>query len=368
MIKDQPSATTSTKASKKELSYIQKVWQTVGIVALLVVVILIARVAFNVLLMIMAGTLISTFFHGLGDLIERKTKLRRRWAMLISVLGSFAILGLLLWFMGTKIQEQVTELSSSLPHTVSNVKAKMSESPIGQKILDSLDGDNSQKLMTTAQSFFSTSFGVLGNMYIMLFLGIFFTANPSLYKNGILLLIPSSNKALGKHIMNRISLSLKGWLKGMMVSIVLVTILISTGLTIMHIPVALVLGLITGILELVPNFGSIIAMVPGVLLALTVSTNTGVIVAIIYVGSQTINANIVNPLIQKKMINLPPALTLISQLIMGALSGALGIILAVPLLAILIILIDELYVKRINNDEDLQPTVAKEAKAAISTK
>jgi predicted PurR-regulated permease PerM len=368
MTKDQPHASQSAKASKKELSYIQKVWQTVGIVALLVVVILIARVAFNVLLMIMAGTLISTFFHGLGDLIERKTKLRRRWAMIISVAGSFAILGALLWFMGTKIQHQVAELSSSLPHTVNNVKAKMAESPIGQKILDSVDGDNSQKLMTTAQSFFSTSFGVLGNMYIMLFLGIFFTANPSLYKNGILLLIPSQNKEMGVHIMNRISLSLKGWLKGMMVSIVLVTILITTGLSIMHIPVALVLGLITGILELVPNFGSIIAMVPGVLLALTVSTNTGIVVALIYIGSQTINANIVNPLIQKKMINLPPALTLISQLIMGALSGALGIILAVPLLAILIILIDELYVKRINGDDDLQPVVAKEAQAKISTK
>lgn len=367
MTKDQSHNQSSSRTAKKELSYIQKVWQTVAIVALLVVVILIARVAFNVLLMVMAGSLIATYFHGLGDLIERKTKLKRRWAMLISVLGSFAVFGLLLWFMGTKIQQQVAELSNTLPHTVNNVKAKMSESSIGQKILASVSGDNSQKLMTTAQSFFSTSFGVLGDIYIILFLGIFFTSNPSLYKNGILLLIPENNKELGGHIMNRISLSLKGWLKGMMISIVLVATLISTGLTIMHIPVALVLGLITGILELVPNFGSIIAMIPGVLLALTVSTNTGIVVALIYIGSQTITANIVNPLIQKKMINLPPALTLISQLIMGALSGALGIILAVPLLAILIILVDELYVKRINRDGDLQPKVSQETKAKIDT-
>ncbi|MBC7422735.1 MAG: AI-2E family transporter, partial [Ferruginibacter sp.] len=63
--------------------------------------------------------------------------------------------------------------------------------------------------------------------------------------------------------------------------------------------------------------------------------------------SQTIVSNIVTPLIQKRMINLPPALTLISQLIMGTMSGALGIILAVPLLSILVILVDELYVKQI---------------------
>ena len=116
----------------------------------------------------------------------------------------------------------------------------------------------------------------------------------------------------------------------------------------MGIPVALILGLITGILELIPNIGSLIAMIPGVLLALTIGFNTAIIVALIYIVSQTIVANIVTPLIQRKIINLPPALTLISQLIMATLSGALGIILAVPLLAILVILIDELYVKQIN--------------------
>jgi len=83
-------------------------------------------------------------------------------------------------------------------------------------------------------------------------------------------------------------------------------------------------------------------------LALTISFNTAIIVSIIYIASQTIVSNIISPLIQKKMIRLPPALTLISQLIMATLSGALGIILAVPLLAIIIILVDELYVKKIN--------------------
>lgn len=347
MTRNQPD-THKAPAAKKELSYIEKVWHTVAIVALLAIIILIARVAFNVLLMVLAGALIATFFHGLGDMIQRKTKLSRRFAMIISVAGSFAIMGVLLWFMGTKIQQQVAELSNTLPHTLNTAKTKLASTPAGQKLLESISGDNSQKLMATAQSFFSTSFGVIGDMYIILFLGIFFTTNPSLYKNGILVLIPADRKEKGKHIMDRVSLSLKGWLKGMMVSIVLVTILISIGLTIIGLPVAMVLGIITGLLELVPNLGSLLAMIPGVLLALTISTNMAIVVALLYIASQTITANIVNPLIQKKMINLPPALTLISQLIMGAISGALGVILAVPLLAIVIILIDELYVQKIS--------------------
>lgn len=350
MTKTQPDSPQTHYPSKKELNYIQKVWHTVGIVALLAIVILVMRVAFNVLLMVLAGALIATFFHGLGDMIQRKTKLSRRLAMMIAVAGSFAIMGTLLWFMGTKIQGQITELSSTLPHTLGNAKAKMASTPLGKKLLESVTGDNSQKLMATAQSFFSTSFGVIGDIYIILFLGIFFTTNPSLYKNGLLLLVPEDRKEKGKHIIDRVSLSLKGWLKGMMISIILVTILISTGLTIIGLPVAMVLGLITGILEIVPNLGSLLAMIPGVLLALTISTNTAIVVALLYIASQTITANIVNPLIQKKMINLPPALTLTSQLVMGAISGALGVILAVPLLAIVIILIDELYVKKINKE------------------
>ena len=332
--------------------YPAKVWQTVAIVSLCVIVVLVVRVAFNVLLMALAGVLIAIYFHGLGDNIQRWFKLKKRLpAMIISIVGSFIILGVLLWFMGTKIQAQVTELTNTLPATVANAKAKLSQTPIGNKLLQYLSGDNSKQMLNTAQSLFTTGFGVLGDLYIILFLGIFFTANPSLYKDGILLLVPQNKKEQGKHIIDRISLSLKGWLKGMLLSMLLITVLIAIGLSIVGVPVALALALITGILELVPNLGSFIAMIPGTLLAFTMGTQTGIIVAIIYIVAQTIVANIVTPIIQRKIINMPPALTLISQLVMAAVSGALGIILAVPLLAIAMILTDELYVKKISKRE-----------------
>ncbi|GAC1307282.1 MAG: hypothetical protein NVSMB24_18850 [Mucilaginibacter sp.] len=181
---------------KKELSYIEKVWQTVAIAAMLVVFILIARVAFNVLLMALAGSLIAVYFHGLGDMIQRKTSLRRSFAMIISIAGTFIVVSILFWFIGAKIQTQVTELSNTLPHTISTAKAKLASTPAGQKLLEYSAGDNSQKLMATVQTFFSTSFGVIGDMYIILFLGIFFTASPSLYKNGILALVPENKKPI----------------------------------------------------------------------------------------------------------------------------------------------------------------------------
>jgi predicted PurR-regulated permease PerM len=332
---------------EKELTYIQKVWHTVAIVALLVVIILVTRVAFNVLLMVLAGSLIAVYFHGLGDIIQRRTKLPRRWSMILSVVGSFIFLGVLLWFMGTKIQSQIAVLAESLPNTIGTVREKLDGSSTGKKVLTYLSGDNSEKLFSTAQRFFSTSFGVLGNLYIIVLVAAFFTANPSLYKEGMIRLIPRKNRPLARTCLDRITAVLKGWLKGTMLSMVLITFLIAMGLTIMGIPAALVLALFTGLLKLIPNFGSAAAMVPGVLLALTISTDTFIVVSLIYIVSQTVVSSIVTPLIQKRMINLPPALTIISQVIMGTLSGALGIILAVPLLAILIILVDELYVKKV---------------------
>jgi predicted PurR-regulated permease PerM len=170
-----------------------------------------------------------------------------------------------------------------------------------------------------------------------------------LYKKGILSLFPQDKKNTGELILHRIGKSLKGWLKSMLISMVVITILLAGSLALIGLSNTIALGLFAGMLEIIPNFGPMIAMIPGVLLGLTISTKTAVIVALIYITCQTIVGSVVTPLVQKKIIHLPPAVTFISQLIMGILSGVLGIILAVPILSIIIILIDELYVKRNNH-------------------
>jgi predicted PurR-regulated permease PerM len=331
--------------TKKELSFTVKVWQTTAIVCLTLTIILILRVAFNILLMALAGVLIAVYFHGLAGLIAVKTKMNRKLALFISIIGSIVLLGLLSWFVGSKVQRQVAELSNTLPQTIKVARVKIANTPVGAKLIEYTSGNNSQKLVDTVTTFFSTSFGVLGDLYIILFLGIFFTSDPSLYKNGILFLFPSRMKSTGTNMLKRIESALKGWLKSILISIVLIAILVAIGLSLIGLPGTTVLGLITGLLEIIPNFGPVIAMIPGVLLGLTISTKTALIVAVIYIACQTIVGNIALPLLQKRIIHIPPALTLLSQLIMGILSGLLGIILAVPLLAILIIVIDELYIK-----------------------
>lgn len=332
--------------------FLQRVFMGAGAIALMVILILIIRVAFNVLLMVLAGTLIAVYFNGLADVVERHTPLSRRISMLISVIGTFALIGLLFWFMGTKIQHQINALSQDFPRLISKLESQVRELPMGAKMLDNVSGDNSQKVVNTAQNFFRTSFGVLGDIYIIIFLGIFFTVSPSLYKNGIIKLVPRKGQPKAREIIDRLSLVLKGWLKGMMIAMVLIAVLSFAGLTIIGIPMALALAVIAGILNFIPNFGPIMAMVPAVLLGLVDSTQTAIIVAALYILIQTLESNVITPTIQRRMINLPPALLIISQLMMGTLSGALGIILATPMLAIVMVLVEELYAKE-NNKEDI---------------
>jgi predicted PurR-regulated permease PerM len=336
----------SDNSVKKELPSAAKVWQTTAIICLFIIILLILRIAFNIILMAFAGVLIAVYFQGLADFLEKKLKLNRKLAFITSITGSLLLFVLLIWFIGATIQRQAIELSDVLPNTVNTAREKLSHSIMGQKILKYSSGDNSQKLLDTVSTLFSTSFGVVGELYIILFFGIFFTADPSLYKNGILSFFPRNKKNTGEIILQRIGTALKGWLKSILISMVLITILLAGSLALIRLPVTIVLGLFAGMLEIIPNFGPMIAMIPGVLLALTISTKTAIIAAAIYITCQTIVGSLVVPLVQKKIIHLPPAVTFLSQLIMGFLFGVLGIILAVPILSIIIIVVDELYMKR----------------------
>ncbi len=180
----------------------------------------------------------------------------------------------------------------------------------------------------------------------MLFIGIFFTVSPKTYVDGFIKLIPAKAKAKTEDVVNKIGLTLTKWLKGQLLAMLIVAILTAIGLTIVGIPMALVLALIAGLLNFIPNFGPLIAMIPAVLVALMQGVNTALFVAGLYILIQMIESNLITPQIQKKLINMPPALIIIAQLFMGVLTGGLGLILATPLTAILMVVIQETYVKK----------------------
>lgn len=326
--------------------FTQKVWITMGIVTLLVLLIFILKAAFNVLLMVFAGSLMAIYFHGLANLLARKIKLKHHWCLLIGVITTLLLIAMLFWFLGAKISMQIGELSQDIPEILQDVRSRLQNTELGRKLLFYLRDGNNEKMINSFQDIFRTSFGVVGDIYIILFIGIFFTVNPKLYIDGIIKLIQPKGKAHARTVIRRLDYTLKGWLKGMLIAMLLIAILSFIGLRIIGIPMSLALAFFAGLLNFVPNFGPIIAMIPAVLIGFTESTNAALLVALLYIAIQAIESNIVTPTIQNVMIKIPPALIIISQVFFGALTGGLGILLATPLLVVIIVLVDELYVKK----------------------
>lgn len=327
----------------------KRVWTAAGIVALVIVLLWILKAIFNVLLLILAGALIALYFQGVSGLLHTRIGLPRKWSLPISVIGSLLLLIGFFWLAGSKIQKQAAQLSETLPATVQKVREQLNKSTIGRKVLEQASSSsNMQKTTSIAQSFFRSTFGVLGDVYVVLFLSIFFTAGPRAYVSGFLKLIPPNAKPRADHVITTVGATLTKWLKGQILAMLIVAVLTLIGLMIIGVPMALVLALIAGLLNFIPNFGPLIAMIPAVLVGLMQSPTTALLVAGLYILVQVLESNLVTPQIQKKLISIPPALIIISQLIMGVLTGGWGLVLATPLVAMVIVIVRELYVKQLH--------------------
>jgi len=332
--------------SENNLSFQKKVWIATGILALAIIVLLLLKATFNVFLLVLAGTLIAIFFRGLSNLIQRKTKWKEGICAAISIVGTLLIVAGLFWLIGAKVQEQITELMETLPKTIDNAKANLNESSIGEKIVDKLSSKNSMdKAQVFAGQFFQSTFGVFGDIYVILFIGIFFTISPKTYTEGMVQLIPPNGQEKADQVLDKLGEQLLNWLKGKLFSMFVVFVLTAIGLAIIGIPLWLVLALLAGLISFIPNFGPLIALIPALLVALMQSPQTAALVAGLYILIQFIESNFITTLVQKKLLNMPPALIIIAQLLMGALTGAWGLVLATPLTVIVIVLVQELYLK-----------------------
>jgi len=338
---------TNKTENANQYSYPQKVWIGGGIIALIVILILLLKATFNVLLLVLAGSLIAVYFRGLSGLIQRKTKWKEGVCVAISIIGTLLLIVLLFWLIGAKVQSQIAELSDTLPKTVEQAKQKLNQSPLGQKLVQKISSPKAQQqAQTIAQSFFKTTFGVLGDIYVILFIGIFFTASPKIYKEGIVKLVPPKSKSKAEDVLNGAGDNLKKWLKGKLFAMLVVFILTAIGLVILGMPMWLALALIAGILNFIPNFGPLIALIPAALIGLSQDTSTAIWVAALYISVQVAESNFITPMVQQKLISIPPALIIIAQMLMAPLTGGWGLVLATPLMVILIVVVQKLYINK----------------------
>lgn len=346
----------SPKTDKQNTDNFQKkVWITVGIVSFTLISLLVLKTTFNVFLLILAGTLIAIFFRGVSSFIERKTGFKENIAVLISILGTLLIVAGLFYLIGAKVQTQIADLVDTLPRTIENVKDRMNNSTVGSEAIDSMSSpDSTKKVQGFAGKFFQSTFGVFGDLYVILFIAIFFTIAPQTYTEGVIQLVPKRGQDKARQIMEKLSKQLRNWLKGKLFSMFVVFILTAIGLAAIGMPLWLVLALLAGLISFIPNFGPIIALIPAVLVALLQSPQTALLVAGLYMLIQFVESNFITTLVQQKLINMPPALIIIAQLLMGALTGGWGLVLATPVTVIVIVLVQELYINERTSNSSSQ--------------
>ena len=156
---------------------------------------------------------------------------------------------------------------------------------------------------------------------MILFLGIFFTVSPKTYQKGIVRLAPKRGRGKAEDIFDKLGHSLRNWLKGRIFSMCVVFILTAIGPVIIGVPMWTALALIAGLLNFIPNFGPLIALIPAVLVALMQGADTAATIAGLYILVQVAESNFITPAVQHKLINIPPALIIIAQLLVGTLTG-----------------------------------------------
>jgi len=337
-------------------SFAKKVLIAVGITLACVLVLIFIGTIFNVLLIVIAAVLVAVFFDGMARAIHHRTSISISWSRVVAVFGFLIVAGVISFALAPYVGSQAKQLRTQLPSSVKEVKQKVQQLPMGEEVLKYAEQqDFKNKLGQNTKKFFSAVFGVFGTLadiYIILFMGFLILASPQIYVDGIIHLVPKEKRKRAREVMQTLGQTLRSWLTGKLLSMLIVAVFTWIGLWIIGIPLALILGITAGILAFVPNFGPLIALVLGVMIAATQGTDKMLWTAAVYIIAQVVESNFLTPMIQRHQVSLPMAMILLAQLVLGVYTGALGLILATPLFAIVMVLIKMLYVEDILGDHE----------------
>ncbi|MDZ4753039.1 MAG: AI-2E family transporter [Phycisphaerae bacterium] len=341
----------STSPSSRAPSFKNRIFQTTLIVVAVTVVTICIWYASDVLLVLFAGILVAIFLRGLGHTLSRLTGFREGWSLAIVFLTLVGVMALGFWLLAPEVSRQIDELSRSLPDSMAKLHRHLDQTGWGQWLVSQFSETDQwmsrRRALSEATTILSTTIGAFAGAVIMLAVGLYLAAQPKFYLDGAVRLVPPARRERAREVLLSVGETLHWWLIGKIIGMVLIGVLTWIGLLSLNVPLALTLALIAALLTFIPNIGPILAVVPAALLAAVDSPVRALYVLLLYFGIQTVESYLVTPLIQRRTIRMPPALTIAAQLLFGAMLGLLGVALATPLAAALLVFIRELYVKDI---------------------
>lgn len=349
---------------RRRWDYLTRVLITVAVVGVFAALFMLIWAIADILLLLFAGVLLAVVLRTLAKPFARYTPFRDQWTVVMVVLLLVIILGIGGWLFVPEVAIQTTQLVDQISVAINQLQGIIAQYPWGQWLLDRLYVEEvgqlpffNRNLMARLTGTFTVTLRSISHLLFVLVVGFFVALDPELYRRGIVTLIPPRGRKRSREVIDSVVGGLRSWLLGQFISMVVIAIVTGVGLWMLGIPLAWLLGILSGLLEFIPIAGPILSSVPPILLAFTIGPMRAIYVALFYLVIQQLEGNLLTPIVQQQMVSLPPVITLTALLVMAFLFGPVGALIATPLAVVFFILVKMLYLEDVlgSHHQDTSP-------------
>lgn len=327
--------------------------RSLALIALLMLVAALGFLAWvlaEVMLLTFAGLLMAVLLRGMCDGLGKLLRIPESWSLVVGLLLFGVILVLVVWFLGAEIVNQLDQLIPRLQKAWGELRRQVQEYDWGKTLVANTSfkvlARDREWLTRITGGLFSGTLGAIASLLFILFIALYAAAVPNMYVNGLLRLVPLGGRQRAREILAALGDTLHWWLIGTFIKMAVVGIATTVGLILLDMPLALALGGMAFLFEFVPYLGPLLAALPAVLVALAVGPVETFYVILLYLGIQTVESYVLSPLVDQRSVSIPPVLTLFSQVLLGTSSlGILGVFIATPLTAVIMVLVKMLYIE-----------------------
>ncbi|MBK7905773.1 MAG: AI-2E family transporter [Gemmatimonadetes bacterium] len=239
--------------------------------------------------------------------------------------------------------------------------ASSAAAPEGGRLIGAM-ADHAPAVSKLAFGVLQSTIAVLGASVLVVFLAVYIAADPDTYRQGLLLMIPHERRDRFGELLTALGGALRTWFATQLIAMGVIGVVTTIILAVIGVPAALPLGVLAGLFEFIPNVGPTLSAIPAILMGLTDSPRMALVVVGVYWLIQFLENNLLIPYLMKEQLDLPPALTLVTQVVMAYVFGFLGLFVAIPLLATVFVGVRMFWV-----EDDLPPLPTVEWPAARRT-
>ncbi|MEW6151177.1 MAG: AI-2E family transporter [Bradyrhizobium sp.] len=299
----------------------------------------------DLFILLFAAVLLSVLLGGLAAAVARYSRLPSGWALAVSCVSLAALAGILLSLFGAQIIGQISGVFDQLPGAINVAGATLGIADAFKQLQEALSNEGSGQLLSRAARVGYTALGVVSDLLLVTVVAVYLAADPSVYRRGAIKLFPSEQHDRIADALDISASALRLWFLGQLASMTLVGLLCGLAFWAIGLTSPVGLGAIAGATNFIPLIGPIIGALPAVLFALTQDLSVVLWTVSAVLVIQQLEGNVITPMIQKRAVELPPALILLGLSAFGALGGMLGVILATPLTVVVMVLVQKLWIR-----------------------